>query len=73
MGHFSYKRKNWVILACCEGQNDVICLNLVIIVSLKVPKNYFSQVYGQKCRQKCNLWTQSSQNRSFLVKMEKIG
>ena len=44
-----------------------------IILSLKVSKNYFSQIYGQKCAQKCHKWGQFGQNRSFLVKMVKIG
>ena len=44
-----------------------------IFFSLKVFKNYFSQVYGQKFGQKCHEWGQFGQNRSFLVKMVKIG
>ena len=44
-----------------------------IILSLKVSKNNFSQIYGQKCGQKCHEWGQFCQNRSFLVKMVKIG
>ena len=59
MGHFSYKWKKWVILAYCEGQNDVICQTLgesgQVIVSLKLSKNYLSQVYGHKFGKKMSL------------------
>ena len=41
--------------------------------SLKVTKNYFSQVYGQKFGQKCHYLRKFVQNRSFLVKMDKFG
>ena len=44
-----------------------------IICSLKASKNYFSQVYGQKFGQKCHYWGEFGQNRSFLVKLVKIG
>ena len=37
--------------------------------SLKVSKNYFSQVYGHKFGQNCHKWGQFCQNRSFWVKM----
>ena len=43
------------------------------ILSLKVSKNYFSQVYGQKFGQKCHYLRKFGQNRSFLVKMDKFG
>ena len=43
-----------------------------IIFSIKVSKNYFSQVYGQKLGQKCDLWGEFGQNRSFLLEMVKI-
>ena len=43
-----------------------------IIFSLKVSENYFSQVYGHNFGQKCHLWGQFRQNRSFFVKMPKI-
>ena len=44
-----------------------------IIFSLKVSKNYFSQVYGHDFGKKCDYWCQFDQNKSFLVKMVKIG
>ena len=40
-----------------------------IFFSLKVFKNYFSQVFGNKFSQKCHKWGQFGQNRSFWVKM----
>ena len=40
-----------------------------IIFSLKDSKNYFNQIYGQKCGQTCHYWRKFGQNRSFLVKM----
>ena len=42
------------------------------ILSL-VYKNYFSKVVGHTFGQKCHLWGQFGQNRSFLVKMRQIG
>ena len=44
-----------------------------IFFSLNVSKNYFSQVHGHKFGQKCHYWGQFGQNRSFLVKMVKLG
>ena len=44
-----------------------------IIFSLKVSKNYLSQVYGHIFGQKCHQWGEFCQNRSLLVKMVKIG
>ena len=41
--------------------------------SLKVSKNYFSQVYGQKFGQKCHYSRKFGQNMSYLVKMVNIG
>ena len=41
--------------------------------SKTIRKNYFSQVFGHKFGQICNKWGQFGQNRSFLVKMVKIG
>ena len=43
-----------------------------IIFSLKVSKNYSSQVYGQKFGQKCHYLRKFGQNRSFLVKNDQI-
>ena len=55
MGHFWWKGWN---LGHFGGQNDVIVQNLgeygEQIVSVKVYKNYFSQVYGHKFGQKCH-------------------
>ena len=42
------------------------------IFSLKVSKNYISQVNGHIFGQKCHQWGQFGQNRSFSVKMAKI-
>ena len=44
-----------------------------IIFSLKVSKNYFSQVYGHKPGQKCHQWRKFGQNRPFWVKLSKFG
>ena len=38
-----------------------------------IDKNDFSQVYGHKFGQKCHEWGKFGQNRSFLVKILKIG
>ena len=48
-------------------------VNDKIIFFLIVSKNYFSQVYEQKSGQKGHQWRKFGQNRSFLVKMVKIG
>ena len=40
--------------------------------SLKVFKNYFSQVYGQKFGQKCHYLRKFGKNRSFLLKIIKF-
>ena len=50
---FRENGQNWVIW----GQNGATGQNLgklVKIFSLKVSKNYFSQVYGHKIGQKCD-------------------
>ena len=44
-----------------------------IILSLKVSKNYFSQVYGEKFGEICHYWGQFGESKSFLEKMVKIG
>ena len=52
------KNRFFDILGHFGGQNDVIMAKFgeidQIIFSLKVPKNNFSQVYGQKFCQKCH-------------------
>ena len=46
--------------------------NCQIIFSLKVSKNYYSQVYWDKLGHKCHWWGPFAQNRSLLVEMVKI-
>ena len=70
VGHFWSK---WSKLGHFGGQNDVICQSLGKVVkkifTVKVSKNYFSQVYGHKFVQNSHKRGKFGQNRSFLVKM----
>ena len=53
IGHFLWK---WSKLGHFGGKNDVISQNLGTLstkISLKVSKNYFSQVYLHKYGQEC--------------------
>ena len=43
-----------------------------IIISLKVSKNYISQVNGYIFGQKCHQWGKFGQNKSFFVKISKF-
>ena len=73
IGHFWRK---WSKLAHFGGQNDVIVQNFGKMVknfNSKRFKNYLILAYRHKYGQKFNKLGQFGQNRSFLVKIVKIG
>ena len=63
LGHFGAKMTSYVKISGKKSNN----------FSLRVSKNYFSQVYGKKFGQKCHQCGQFCQNRSFLGEMVEIG
>ena len=53
---FCENGQNWVILEAKQRHRSIFGNSGQKSLSLKVDKNYFSQVYGHKFGQKCHQW-----------------